>query len=256
MTRLHLTIRGSHIVGAARTSRCDFKVIRAGTDRAVYPDMHHAQSYKSKSPLLCLLSLTLLTATAACVDVDATGDDPAGALADVEEEWLDEGPLPEDDVPDEPSEEEDLLSIAARPGFQLPFRCGQLWAGQTRTNHSPTLSVDFNRFNDFGDLVVASAAGKVVRVEHIVGASYGRWIEIAHGNGYRTRYAHLSGYRVVPGQRVKRGQILGRVGNSGGSTGAHLHYEQRRFGTAIRATFNGNTARYFGTRNYRSRNCR
>jgi murein DD-endopeptidase MepM/ murein hydrolase activator NlpD len=84
--------------------------------------------------------------------------------------------------------------------------------------------------------------------------SYGRWIEISHGNGYTTRYAHLSAQRVAVGQTVRQGQLIGSVGSTGGSTGPHLHYEQRHNGAAVRASFDGAGALYFGTRNYQSDN--
>ena len=51
-------------------------------------------------------------------------------------------------------------AASAKPAFQLPFPCGQTWSGQTRTGHSPALSVDFNRTDDLGDPVVASAGGQ------------------------------------------------------------------------------------------------
>ena len=50
-------------------------------------------------------------------------------------------------------------AASAKPAFQVPFPCGQTWSGQTRTAHSPQLSVDFNRADDLGDPVVASAGG-------------------------------------------------------------------------------------------------
>jgi murein DD-endopeptidase MepM/ murein hydrolase activator NlpD len=129
-----------------------------------------------------------------------------------------------------------------------------VWAGQTRTNHSPVNSVDFNRTNDLGDTVVAAAAGKITRVANTGSTSYGRWIEIAHGDGYTTRYAHLSTQTVAVGQQVSEGQKIGTVGSTGGSTGPHLHYEQRLNGTAVRASFNSAGALYFGTKNYTSQN--
>ena len=62
---------------------------------------------------------------------------------------------------------------------------------------------------------------------------YGNVVEIVHRNGYTTRYAHLSRISVKPGQRVERGQKIGRVGSTGRSTGPHLHYEIRKAGKAI-----------------------
>ncbi len=144
---------------------------------------------------------------------------------------------------------------SATPNFQLPFPCGQGWLGSTRTDHSPQLAVDFNRTDDLGDTVVAAASGTISRVSNLGNTSYGRWIEINHGNGYTTRYAHLATQVVSVGQRVARGQKIGTVGNTGGSTGPHLHYEQRRYGYTQTAKFNGSSARYWGTYSYASKNC-
>ena len=180
--------------------------------------------------------------------------DPAGLLGD--EEWFDEGPPANDqEVPS--TFELDVtagLHPMLAPSFQLPFPCGQVWAGQTRTNHSPQNSVDFNRANDEGDTVVAAYGGKVSRVANEGNTSYGRWVEVDHGSGYRTRYAHLSVQSVSVGQTVAKGQKLGAVGNTGGSTGAHLHYEQRLNGVAQRPVFNGSQALFYGTKNYTSNN--
>jgi hypothetical protein len=153
------------------------------------------------------------------------------------------------DVPqDEPE------TIDGVPVFQLPFPCDQVWSGQTRTNHSPSASVDFNRADDFRDDVVAAARGFITRVENTGATSYGRWIEIEHGGGYRTRYAHLDTQLVAVDQPVLRGQKIGTLGNTGGSSGPHLHYEQRKAGVAVPAKFDNVEAVYYATRDYTSAN--
>ena len=58
-------------------------------------------------------------------------------------------------------------------------------------------------------------------------------VEVDHGGGYSTRYAHLSEIDVKVGEKVKLGQTLGRTGTTGRSTGPHLHYEVRHNGKAV-----------------------
>ncbi|MDE6449665.1 MAG: M23 family metallopeptidase [Muribaculaceae bacterium] len=70
-----------------------------------------------------------------------------------------------------------------------------------------------------GDGVVKSAGRSM--------SGYGNLIELDHGFNYTTRFAHLSEILVTPGQQVKRGDLIGKVGNTGKSTGPHLHYEVR-----------------------------
>lgn len=203
------------------------------------------------SSRLCVVPCVLagFVLAAGCVGEPPTElDDPAAELGGTE--WSDEGPPAGEEAPSSTMEE----ALSGAPAFQVPFPCGQVWAGQTRTNHSPTNSVDFNRSDDVGDAVVAAAAGKISRVDNEGNVSYGRWIEIDHGNGYRTRYAHLSSQVVSVGQSVSQGQKIGAVGNTGGSSGAHLHYELRKNGVAIRPVFNDATAFFYGTKNYTSKN--
>ncbi len=78
-----------------------------------------------------------------------------------------------------------------------------------------------------GTGVVATAAGKVVQVVtyHKPNQGYGRQVIIDHNNGFRTRYAHLQKTLVKEGQWVTRHTLIGKVGDTGRSTGPHLHYE-------------------------------
>lgn len=142
----------------------------------------------------------------------------------------------------------------AKPAFSMPFPCGQTWQGQTRTNHNPQLSVDLNRTNDLGDPVVASAAGKVTVVRNLGNTSYGKYIIIDHGGGWQTLYAHLNSFSVSQGQSVSKGQKIGTVGSTGGSTGPHLHYEQRLNGSAVKIVWEGQQILYYGTKSYTSKN--
>ena len=74
-----------------------------------------------------------------------------------------------------------------------------------------------------GTPVRATADGVVVKAGRL--SSYGKAVFLSHGNGLSSRYAHLSELTIKPGQKVKRGDILGRVGATGRAKGYHLHYE-------------------------------
>ena len=90
-----------------------------------------------------------------------------------------------------------------------------------------TRSTGFHSGLDIGGVigrgVYAAAGGKVVLASYYY--AYGNCIVIDHGNGMKTRYAHLSGYKVKVGDTVERGQLIGLCGNTGRSTGPHLHFE-------------------------------
>lgn len=75
-----------------------------------------------------------------------------------------------------------------------------------------------------GTPIYATADGKVVSVD-VKFSGYGKVVEIDHGFGYKTRYAHMHEFAVRSGQNIKRGDLIGYVGNTGLSTAPHLHYE-------------------------------
>lgn len=82
--------------------------------------------------------------------------------------------------------------------------------------------IDFSTWRS-GDPIMATASGQVVTVGY--DASFGIYIIIRHKHGMYTRYAHMSATRVKKGEYVNQGQVIGNIGNTGVTTGPHLHYE-------------------------------
>jgi murein DD-endopeptidase MepM/ murein hydrolase activator NlpD len=82
-----------------------------------------------------------------------------------------------------------------------------------------------------GTSIIAPADGLVIRVGRE--GNFGKMITINHGYHLKTRYGHLSKFRIKKGQYVKRGQIIGEVGNTGRCTGPHLHYEVLLHGVPV-----------------------
>lgn len=82
-----------------------------------------------------------------------------------------------------------------------------------------------------GTAVRATADGVVTRVGREAG--YGKLVQLSHGYGLGTLYGHLSATLANPGQRVRRGDVIGRVGSTGRSTGPHVHYEVHKGGRAV-----------------------
>lgn len=83
-----------------------------------------------------------------------------------------------------------------------------------------------------GTPIYATGDGEVKKV-HTSFGGYGKQVEIDHGYGYVTKYAHMSKFNVTKGQKVKRGECIGYVGNSGRSTAPHVHYEVHKDGKKI-----------------------
>jgi murein DD-endopeptidase MepM/ murein hydrolase activator NlpD len=95
----------------------------------------------------------------------------------------------------------------------------------------PAMHTGLDLHGETGDVVRATADGTVTAAGWSGG--YGRAVDVDHGNGLSTRYGHLSSIDVRVGQSVKTGQIIGKVGSTGRSTGPHLHYETRLKGEAV-----------------------
>ncbi len=89
--------------------------------------------------------------------------------------------------------------------------------------------------NYYGAPIRAAESGRVIFVGRYRG--YGKMIILRHTNGYSTRYAHLSKFRVKYGQYVRQGRIIGYVGTTGYTTGPHLHFEIRRYGKPLNPYF-------------------
>lgn len=84
-----------------------------------------------------------------------------------------------------------------------------------------------------GTPIFSTGDGVVIKNPYRRGSGYGKYVVIDHGYGYHTLYAHMSKINVRPGQKIKRGEIIGEVGNTGTSTGPHLHYEVHKNGKKI-----------------------
>ena len=98
---------------------------------------------------------------------------------------------------------------------------------KTRKLHT---GMDFSA--KIGTEIYATGNGKISKVRRSK-KGYGNYVEINHGYGYKTLYAHMSKSIVKKGQKVKRGEVIGYVGNTGTSVAPHLHYEVHKNGKKI-----------------------
>lgn len=89
--------------------------------------------------------------------------------------------------------------------------------------HLPSMHEGIDFVAPIGTPIVATAAGRVLQARR--NGAYGNMVEVEHAEGFVTRYAHLQSMQVQPGQEVRAGERLGLLGNTGRSTGPHLHYE-------------------------------
>lgn len=140
--------------------------------------------------------------------------------------------------------DEALDSVAARRNAFLalpsirPVQDRESWISSSfsRSRFHPILL--YNRPHEGIDIaahagtpILATASGRVTYVGRQPG--YGKMIEIDHGNGYRTRYAHAAAFHVKRGQRVERGDVIGEVGQTGLANAPNLHYEVLRDGRPV-----------------------
>lgn len=121
----------------------------------------------------------------------------------------------------QPVSNRELIRLASGYGYRMHpvYKVKKLHTG-----------IDFSA--PLGTPIYATADGRVETTQ-IRFSGYGKLIEIDHGFGFKTRYAHMQEFAVREGQRVKRGQVIGYVGNSGLSTAPHLHYEVYKNGKHI-----------------------
>jgi murein DD-endopeptidase MepM/ murein hydrolase activator NlpD len=121
----------------------------------------------------------------------------------------------------QPVKNEDLTRMASGFGYRSdPFT-------KVRKMHQ---GMDFTAST--GTPIYATGDGVVQKADNSL-SGFGNHIEIGHGFGYLTLYAHLSKYNVRPGQKVKRGDVIGFVGSTGRSQAAHLHYEVHKNGQPV-----------------------
>jgi len=145
------------------------------------------------------------------------------------------GPLQPDAPHDEPTTLTEVERVSPLAGLTLTLRWPMPATGVTSPfglRRDPVTGEERFHYGvdlqgHYGQLVQASADGRVVYAGWDAG--HGRRVEIQHAGGWRTSYSHLSQVLVMGGQDVRAGQAVGRLGNSGRSTGPHLHLEVTRW---------------------------
>ncbi len=121
--------------------------------------------------------------------------------------------------------------LAAIPSINPAGKAAVVGCYCYRTSPTAEFHTGVDLDANYGDVVRAAAAGTVVSAQY--DGAYGLKVDIDHGNGYHTWYAHLSRADVHPGQKVVKAQSIALVGSTGRSTGPHLHYQVMLNGQAI-----------------------
>jgi len=128
----------------------------------------------------------------------------------------------------------DVQGTVSVPSFR-PVRAASFTSGfgvrSDPFRGSAAMHAGIDLAGPLGTPIYAAADGIVGRAQWANG--YGNLVELEHGRGIQTRYGHLSQILVRDGQRVRRGELIARMGSTGRSTGSHLHYEVRLDGRAV-----------------------
>ena len=155
--------------------------------------------------------------------VDADNPEALAAILDVDEAFARRIRRATDDL----SEMRTLADAAERLPFGRPASSVRTTSGFgvrfDPFNRRPALHQGQDFAGPLGTPIRATAPGVVSFAG--VRSGYGNTVEIDHGGGFKTRYAHLQGFNVEVGERVAIGQRIGAMGSTGRSTGVHLHYE-------------------------------
>lgn len=135
-------------------------------------------------------------------------------------------------VPDGVQPQAPAIAIAP-PSFVAGGSGQLLWPSSGLISQYPVwYHVAFDIANPSAPGIMAADSGVVVLVEYLR-YGYGQHVIIDHGGGLSTLYGHMSEIYVKPGDKVARGQVIGRMGSTGKSTGTHLHFETRKNGTPV-----------------------
>lgn len=142
----------------------------------------------------------------------------------------------------------DLLASALRQNYpgapgvlfaDAPQTVPSIWPTQGTVSSPYGLRFGGTEFHQGIDIAAETGTPIVATADGVVtsagwnGSGYGNMVDIDHGDGITTRYGHASAVAVLPGQRVRRGEIIAYVGSTGYSTGPHLHYEVRVDGQPV-----------------------
>lgn len=173
-------------------------------------------------------------------DLDATKKSKATLLSKTQAEetkyegLVDQLQKERDDIEDEINDLESGLSTSGLPSYSntllaWPVKSVKITQGYGKTSFSKKAyasgkhnGIDLG--GAYGTTIYAAASGKVIGTGNLGKYAYGRWIAIDHGNGMVTLYGHLSSVGVSKGDKVDKGEVIGKMGSTGYSTGTHLHF--------------------------------